>query len=129
MKKVIFTVEKTEDGYSAFHVAPGMGTAATFGDNITELRHNVLEAYNALLFDRGKKQVSGSDIVLQHDLSQFFEYYNIINAGQLAARVGMNRALLSQYIHGQKKPSVSQINKILQGVRALGNELTQIELV
>jgi len=71
--------------------------------------------------------VSDKDIVILLDLQQFFEYYQEINAKSLSQRIGMNQTLLSQYINGIKKPSAKQVKKILEGVKALGRELTQLE--
>ena len=47
----------------------------------------------------------------------------------LAKRIGMNESLLSQYVHGVKKPSVAQTNRILAGIREIGQELSSINFV
>jgi hypothetical protein len=38
----------------------------------------------------------------------------------------MNESLLSQYVHGIKKPSVAQTNRILAGIREIGQELSSL---
>jgi hypothetical protein len=41
----------------------------------------------------------------------------------------MNQSLLAQYIKGNKKPSPSQANRILKGVRQVGKELAGIQFI
>jgi hypothetical protein len=41
----------------------------------------------------------------------------------------MNNALLSHYIKGVKKPSARQTEKILSGLKEVGRELSEIELL
>lgn len=128
MNKAIFTVEKTNTGYSAYSVQQN-GAIATVGGTLAELRINALEAANMYFEAQNKKRISADGIILQYDLQQFFEYYDVINTARLAARIGMNRALLSQYINHKKTPTPKQVNKILEGIRTLGSELLAVELV
>lgn len=127
MKKTVFVVEKTSTGYSAYaedfdHVPVG-----TTGRDMATLKRNITDALNLYRDHKGLKPVSDKDIVILLDLQQFFEYYQEINAKSLSQRIGMNQTLLSQYINGIKKPSAKQVKKILEGVKALGRELTQLE--
>ena len=126
MKKIKFIVEKTNTGYSAYHENPN-GVVATTGDDIAELKANILEAYNLQLDYYHKKSVSDDNIILAFDLGQFFEYYNVINVRALAARMKMNYTLLSQYITGAKTPSEKQTKKVLEGVKQLGRELCEAD--
>ena len=126
MKKVKFIVEKTNTGYSAYHENSN-GVVATTGDSISELKFNILEAYNLQSDYYHKKPVSDNNIILAFDLGQFFEYYNVINVRGLAARMKMNYTLLSQYITGAKTPSEKQTKKVLQGVKQLGRELYEAD--
>ncbi|WEA02915.1 helix-turn-helix domain-containing protein [Mucilaginibacter sp. SJ] len=126
-KPIKFTVEKTNTGFSAYAEINGGGIAATTGENLNELKENALEAYNALAAEMAKKEVDINDIKLVYDIPQFFEFYKVINASQLAGRIKINRGLLSQYINGNKIPSDEQARKILQGVNALGRELAEVE--
>jgi len=126
MKKVKFIVEKTDTGYSAYHENIH-GIIATTGDSISELKVNMLEAYNLQSEHYNKKPVKEDVIGIAFDLGQFFEYYNVINVKALAARMHMNYTLLSQYISGVKIPSEKQANKVLQGVKQLGRELAEVD--
>jgi hypothetical protein len=126
MKKIKFIVEKTNTGYSAYHENTN-GIVATTGDTIPELKANMLEAYNLQLEHYNKKPTTADHLSIAFDLGQFFEFYNVINVKALAARMGMNYTLLSQYITGAKTPSEKQTMKVLQGVKLLGRELSEAD--
>ena len=121
-KQIVFIVEKTDTGFSAYS---DTFSVYTTGQNFTELLINATEASN-LCFEDQEIYVTEKNIKLEIDLQQFFKYYRIINAKFLAARIGMNESLLSQYVKGHKKPSSSQTNRILSGVQEIGKELANI---
>jgi predicted RNase H-like HicB family nuclease len=124
-KKIKFTAEKTDTGFSAFSEAyPVFTTGKTF----SELLKNAVEAINLYLADQDS-QVGEKNIEFEIDLQQFFQYYRVINSKFLAKRIGMNETLLSQYVQGRKKPSQKQTNKILQGIQQVGRELSNLNLV
>jgi transcriptional regulator with XRE-family HTH domain len=87
----------------------------------------LVEALNLYFEDDGFK-IDEKNIDLEFDLKQFFQYYRVINAKFLADRIGMNPTLLSQYVQGRKKPSAIQTGKILNGIREIGRELSELSL-
>jgi predicted RNase H-like HicB family nuclease len=124
MQKIIFIVEKTETGYSAYVDNLEDDFVATTGSNMAELKANMVEAYNLLQEDKNAVLITEQDLYIKFDLPQFFDYYKpVINAKGLAKRVGINDTLLNQYVKGTKKPSEKQTQKILSGIQALGREL------
>jgi len=125
MKKIEFIVEKTRTGYSAYATNYGIYTV---GDDWKELEFNILEATN-LYFEEEGKVVTMDNIRINLDLPQFFEFYSIINASALSKRIKMNQSLLAQYISGHKKPSPAQLERILNGIRQIGRELAEINIV
>ncbi len=127
MKKISFIVEKTATGFSAYAADFEKTPVGTTGKDMASLKRNILDALNLHRQHKGLKPAADKDVTVILDLQQFFEYYQEINAKSLSQRIGMNQTLLSQYINGIKKPSAKQINKILAGVRALGQELMQLE--
>lgn len=129
MKKINFIVEKTNTGFSAYAEDFDSLPVGTTGDTITELKSNILEAGNLYLDFVEKKPITIEQINITFDVPSFFEYYNIINAKALSRRIGMNNTLLSQYVQGVKKPSEKQVRKIMEGIREVGKELTELELV
>jgi hypothetical protein len=130
--KILFTVEKTTDGYSAYanYTAPdGMVSAfAITAASFSELKAEMLEAYNLVLEDE-YRVATMDDIDFRVDLPQFFDFYKEVNAKGVAARAGINNSLLAQYISGKKKPSPKQVGRILDGIRSLGREMASLDLV
>ena len=125
MKKIEVLVEKTDTGFSAGAENYPVYTA---GDDLTEIRKNIVEALNLYFEDKGKT-ISQDEIELVLDISSFFHYYKVLNAKALSDRIGMNQSLLAQYIKGIKKPSPSQSQRILKGVQQLGRELAEIRFI
>lgn len=124
-RKIDLSIEKTDTGYSAFADEIDVFTTAS---DIASLYTHSLEALNLYYEEKGY-YVAADNIKLHLDLKQFFKYYKVINANFLARRIGMNPTLLSQYVSGNKRPSTKQTNKIIQGIRTIGQELVAIDLV
>ena len=49
-----------------------------------------------------------------------------LNASAVARRLGISQSLFAQYISGAKKPSDARLNQILEQIRTIGRELSQI---
>ena len=129
MKNYLFIVEKTNTGFSAYSNNFEKFPVGTTGVTISELKANILEAANLFQEETGGKTLKESGISIRLDLAQFFEYYRAINAKGVAERIGMSQSLLAQYINGAKTPSGKQVIRILSGIKQLGKELQEIELV
>lgn len=123
--KITIIVEKTKTGYSAY---AEKYPVYTVGKSLEELKSNILEAVN-LLLEKSGKTITEDDLKIVLDLPQFFEFYKVINAKALSERIGMNQSLLAQYIKGVKKPSATQTNRILKGVRQVGRELAEVQFL
>ena len=124
-RKIVAIVEKTNTGFSAFAVDY---PAFTTGKTISELSKNIVEALN-LYFEDEEIHITARNVNFEIDLKQFFQHYRVINSKFLAERIGMNPALLSQYVQGRKKPSAQQTEKILNGINEIGRELSELSLV
>ncbi len=129
MKKINFIVEKTNTGFSAYYEDNDSILAATTGSNIPELKENILESYNLFAEHQKRQPITASQIGLQFDLSSFFEFYKEINASALGRRIGINKSLISEYVNGKRTPSEKQVQRILTGIKQLGRELTELEIV
>ena len=125
-KKIEITVEKTDTGFSAY--ANDWGVFST-GANIPELASHLVEAINLFLEEDDVEPIQVSDLRLNLDLKQFFQYYKVLNARFLAQRIGMNPTLLSQYVRGVKRPSPKQTEKIIQGIQGIGRELSDLRFI
>jgi len=123
-KKITYTVEKTDTGFSAY---ANDHSIFTTGRTISELMNSALEAAQ-LFFEEEKVEVKQEDLRFEFDFQQFFQYYKVLNAKFLAEKIGMNASLLSQYVQGHKKPSPKQTEKILNGIHQIGQELSEINL-
>lgn len=124
-KKVTVIVEKTNTGFSAY--SPGYPIVTT-GSSIIELQENILEVLSFYFEEEGYK-LTKSNILIQIDLQQFFQYYKVLNAKYLAEKIGMNPTLLSQYVQGHKKPSQQQNERIVTGIQQIGKELAELRLI
>ena len=128
MKTVEFKVGKTNTGFDAYREENGKIVAVTTGANPTELKLNIVESYNLYQEYNHKKKITTEQVNITYDVPSFFEYYDIISAKALSARIGMNNTLLSHYINGIKKPSQKQVEKILTGIKEVGRELMELEI-
>lgn len=120
-KTILLEVVKEDAGYSATGTIEN-NFIATEAESFTALQKNAVEAVN-LAFD--SEEYTLSDIKFAYDLESFFDFYKVINAKALSERIGMNQSLLAQYIKGSKKPSNSQLKRILEGVQQIGRELSE----
>lgn len=123
--KIEMIIEKTKTGYSAYAQKYPVFTT---GQNLEELKKNMLEALN-LFFEEKGKVIGDEDLKIALDLPQFFEFYKVINVKALSERIGINQSLLAQYITGNKKPSPRQTERILRGVQQVGKELAAIQFL
>ncbi len=123
-KKITFTVERTDTGFSAYSNDEPIFTT---GRTITELMSNAFEA-SQLYAEEENVTLKHDDLKFEFDFQQFFKYYKVLNAKFLAEKIGMNASLLSQYVQGHKKPSEKQTEKILAGIHQIGQELSDINL-
>lgn len=125
--KIIMTIIKEDIGFSA-HTSIGDYFIGTQGDTFEELKEMIIDAVN-LTFEEDGFTYTIEEIQFKLDIESFFQFYKVINAKALSARIGMNQSLLAQYIKGNKKPSPKQTKRIMEGVQALGRELADIEFL
>ena len=126
-QKIRTRVIKEDRGYSASAIF-GNDFIATESDSFEGLKMKILEAIN-LAFEERHRKYSMTDLQFEFDLESFFDFYRIINAKALSERIGMNQSLLAQYIRGIKKPSPAQARRILEGVRQIGRELSEVNFL
>lgn len=122
VKKHIVIIEITPTGLSAY--IRGLSGIATTGTDLSEIKNNITEALE-LYYEEEPKKVKVS-IAYQVDFKQFFKYYSILNQKTLAAKIGMDNSLMSQYIRGTKVPSEKQLSKISNGIKQVGRELAEL---
>ena len=59
-------------------------------------------------------------------LYRIFIRHPELNASAVARRIGISQSLFAQYISGIKKPSSERMDQILDTIRTIGKELTEI---
>jgi predicted RNase H-like HicB family nuclease len=122
-RKIVFIIEKTDTGFSAYtQDYPIYTTAVT----MNELLENANEAFTLYFED---KKYNTQQIYFEIDFKQFFQYYKVINSKALAEKIGMNPILLSQYVRGHKRPSEKQSRRILYGINKIGQELAEMSII
>ena len=125
--KITLNIIKEDIGYGATGQWKDR-CMATCGDTWEELQIEMVDMVNLTFGDLGYTYTM-EEIKFEYDLPSFFDFYKVINAKALSERIGMNQSLLAQYIRGLKKPSPEQTKRILEGVRQIGKELSEVEFI
>ena len=89
-KKVVFILEKTETGFSAYAVGYPIFTT---GKTISGLLDNAFEAAG-FYFEETDIKVTRANIKFEVDFEQFFKYYRVLNSKFLAERINANPNLV-----------------------------------
>ena len=63
------------------------------------------------------------------DLYRLFTAHPELNASAVARRIGISQSLFAQYISGIKTPSKERLNEIISTIRAIGQELLEVQVV
>ena len=132
MKKVIVTVELSENNYSAYlESLPGcVSTGKTFED----LKKNIAEAVEFHLegmCEDGEEIPFSADyeLVYKFDAESLLNHYNGIFTNAAMQRLtGINQRQLQRYASGVSQPRNEQSEKITTALHSLGRELLAVEL-
>ncbi len=103
----------------------GEDAVFTTAPDLDQLKRNLVDAYNLALEEEGR-YVTIQNLTLKMDFAQFFQYYRLFNADMLAKRIGIHPTLLSQYVNGKKTLSEKQKQRVLEGIRGIGEELSRL---
>jgi len=130
MKLIKAIIEKGTDGYYSIYIPeiPGLyGAGKTEDeakDNLGEAIEMALEHIEETGDDTYYSILSEAhEIEYAYDLSGFFKTFNYFDVTALAERIGVNSSLMRSYKTGNKKASVMQKIKILNGIHSVANEL------
>ena len=130
MKLIKAIIEKGTDGYYSIYIPeiPGLyGAGKTEDeakDNLGEAIEMALEHIEETGDDTYYSILSEAhEIEYAYDLSGFFKTFNYFDVTALAERIGINSSLMRSYKTGNKKASVMQKIKILNGIHSVANEL------
>ncbi len=128
------SIEKQSDGrYIAYNTnVKGFSLSGT-GATVNEARQAFVEAMNEVLetYEEGEEIPTclTSEPIFKFDPASLFEYYNVINVSAFARRIGINDALMRQYKRGTAYISDAQLQRIEDGIHAIGHEFSNLKLV
>lgn len=90
---------------------------------------DVLTAYKEDGTEPMKELNNGNlEFVYKYDIESLFKYFGMLDATNLARRIGLNPSLLRQYKTGITLAGPKQKEKIENGLHALGRELLNVRL-
>jgi len=134
MKKVLVTVELSENNYSAYiEILPG---CVSTGKTFEELKNNMQEAVEFHVetsreFDDEISAVFDADfeLIYKFDPTSLLQHYRgIFTNSALERLTGINQRQLQRYASGESKPRAAQIAKISNALHSIGRELLVVEL-
>lgn len=135
MEKVIIRVGKTTGGYCAdCALLPGwiVSVNGNFGELQTEVKESI-DFYIECAKEDGEEypDVFNGEYELSYhfDVETLLYYYQkIFTKAALEHITGINQRQLSHYACGRSKPRKEQAEKIVNALRALGNELISVSV-
>jgi len=65
---------------------------------------------------------------IEYDVSSLFQHKPFLNITAIAHEVGINPALMRQYVSGVKNPSSDRVKKIEGVINQLGKQLREVRL-
>ena len=134
MKKAIVLIERGEDGsYSMY--APDMNNVIIgTGDTVDQAKEDFEEGYREMVETYQEdgvpvpEELKDLEFEYRYDLSAFYEAHPYLNVTQVARYIGINDTLMRQYRRGQYI-SETQLQRIQEGIRQIGRELVNAELI
>lgn len=132
MEKILMTIEKTSDFYSAYSEnCDGIYSA---GESIADVKSDTEEAVRLikknLPEDQWPEAIKGDyEIVYKLDPVSFLKYYSgFLSLSGLGKITGINPKQLSNYLNGRAVPRRRQLDRISDGIHKFANELLNVSL-
>ncbi len=132
MEKILMTIEKTSDFYSAYSEnCDGIYAA---GESIADVKSDTEEAVRLikknLPEDQWPEAIKGDyEIVYKLDPVSFLKYYSgFLSLSGLGKITGINPKQLSNYLNGRAVPRRRQLDRISEGIHKFANELLNVSL-
>jgi predicted RNase H-like HicB family nuclease len=129
-KKIEAIIEASSTGFGVY--CPSLVGITGYGKTVEEAKADLMSALVETVKSYGKtvpKELQGTfDFVYKYDIASIFNYFGMLDATNLAKRIGINPSLLRQYKSGITTASDKQKQKIEHGLHQLGRELLSIRL-
>ena len=136
MKKIQVTVRK-ENGVFWGNTENIEGIVVAEGKSLEELKKNMQEAFAFHLeecekdedWDFVNRYKKGVDFVYEIALDGISQQLPELNMSELARRISISPVMMRKYASGKSKASEKRLLEIQNGIRTIGNELSQITLL
>jgi hypothetical protein len=132
MEKILMTIEKTADFYSAYSEnCDGIYSA---GDSIAAVRADTENAVRLikknLPVEQWPEAIKGEyEIEYRLDPVSFLKYYSgFLSLSGLGKITGINPKQLSNYLNGRAVPRRRQLDRISEGIHKFAHELLNVSL-
>jgi hypothetical protein len=97
-----------------------------------EQRNNYNVSYSGIHWPDVDEDISFESFLYDNPeptgISWLFLTHPELNASAVARRMGIQQSLLAAYIRGTKKPSCARENEIMDTIRQIGKELTDVRI-
>jgi hypothetical protein len=98
----------------------------------SEQRNNYNVSYSGIHWPDVDEDISFESFLYDNPeptgISLLFLTHPELNASAVARRMGIQQSLLAAYINGTKKPSHARENEIMDAIRQIGKELTDVRI-
>lgn len=134
MSTTVVIEKGASDTYSMYLDVEGIG-ANGVGNTFDEAYQDLLECMDGVvdfLKEENKKipaYLKTRKFVFVYDIAALLEHFSWINTTELAKRIRVSPPLMRHYKSRTKFASKKQLLKIQEGIREIGRELTEINLV
>lgn len=129
-KKTEAIIEASSTGFGVY--CPDLPGITGYGKTVKEAKADLTSALGETIKAYGKqvpKELQGTiTFTYKYDIASIFDYFGMLDATNLAKKIGINPSLLRQYKSGITTASDKQKQKIETGLHQLGRELLSIRL-
>lgn len=126
--KVTAIIEKNKTGLFSVYVddvLPGFDLNGQ-GFTVEEAKKEMSLVYEEMkmLLAEENKTIPDLEFEYKYDIPSLFSEFNMINISKFAESIGINSGLMRRYACGETFASENQLEKIKEGLHALGKRLS-----
>ena len=132
----MLVLERGENEWFGSIEYPDAFFLSTVGSTIKDVIDNIKMLIGDFISHEGKDHPEWKDVNVEEiefeegfDLTSFFEAFDALKISKIAELSEINPSLLRQYVSGSKYPSRKQALKIQTAIKALGERLTNANVV
>ena len=135
MKTTKAIIEKGNDGTYGIYPPDIKNVFWGDGNTVLEAKQDFLNSYQEMLdsYTEDNKpipeELQDLQFEYQYDVSAIFNDNPYLNISSTAKQIGINPSLMRQYASGKQYISKAQVQKIQNGIRAIGRKLAKIQML